>query len=370
MDMKTITLKLISTTIAASLIAGGVQAEVFHKQVNAENLITHVSDDSWQPEGFVNGTPVPATFIAAPGIVIDGRDTEQAWLQTQEVEVPLAYGSVDSARLRVLYTDDEVFIRVRWADDTENRQHHPWTWDAASSSYVPGPQVEDSLILSFEAGCEWAPSFLAGYVYDFDGWQWLAARSDPLGQAVDLYGTVQDQYRKHLPFTEYPSRNSQDIWNMKFTENSNPDLHADWDQLDRVYMLQPFVDTVWVSGQPDGRVAPPFVEQIPAPVSEPSDPGQTVPQFRPLKLEGEAGEISAKGYWQDGFWTVEYRRDLVTPAQTLNDTVFNRTVQFSVHVFDGVERIDQSSESGRLFLRFMEPGLPDDDLLVAEESSR
>ena len=113
-----------------------------------------------------------------------------------------------------------------------------------------------------------------------------------------------------------------------------------------------------------------FVEQIPAPGSAPSDPAQTVPQFQPLKLEGQAGEISAKGHWQDGFWTVEYRRDLVTPAQTLNDTVFNRTVQFSVHVFDGVERIDESSESGRLFLRFMEPGLPGNDLLVAGESSR
>jgi hypothetical protein len=37
--------------------------------------------------------------------------------------------------------------------------------------------------------------------------------------------------------------------------------------------------------------------------------------------------------------------------------VFSRLTQFSVHIFDHVERIDQSSESGRLYLQFMEKEL-------------
>ena len=79
------------------------------------------------------------------------------------------------------------------------------------------------------------------------------------------------------------------------------------------------------------------------------------PQYVPVRLEGEAGEVTAKGHWQDGYWTVEFQRVLVTPAMTKNDAVFTRLTQFSVHVFDSVERVAESSESGRLFLRFLAP---------------
>ena len=44
------------------------------------------------------------------------------------------------------------------------------------------------------------------------------------------------------------------------------------------------------------------------------------------------------------------------------DTVFNRLVQFSVHVYDQVDTIDKSSESGRLYLRF----LPREQMLVKQ----
>ena len=79
------------------------------------------------------------------------------------------------------------------------------------------------------------------------------------------------------------------------------------------------------------------------------------PQFKAVPFEGDAGEVSAKGYWDDGFWTVEFSRALITPSETMSDSVFNRLTQFSIHVFDHVERIDQSSESGRLFLQFKKP---------------
>ena len=80
-----------------------------------------------------------------------------------------------------------------------------------------------------------------------------------------------------------------------------------------------------------------------------------MPQFSPVKLHSGAGEVSAKGTWEDGYWTVEFRRSLVTPARHFNDTIFQRITQFSVHVFDQTDRVDHSSESGRLFLQFTPP---------------
>jgi hypothetical protein len=346
----------VAVASTALLLCQPAAAEVRHDDTNPVSRITYVSDDSWQPAGFVNGTSVPATWVLSPGIIIDGSDDEAAWSLANEVEVPLSYGTTTRAWIKAVYTDEEVFIRVRWADPTEDREHHPWTWDAEKESYVAGPQVEDSVFLSFEAGCEWTPSLLGGYIYDFDAWQWMAARSDPLGQAVDLYGNVQDRDMRNVDFNAYDSRVVEDDWILKFTENHDVDLHAGWDQIDRVYMMLPVTTQLWVRAVPDGgRKRPDFVRELPAPTSPPEESSRTYPQFSPVKLTGGAGEVAARGQWQDGYWTVEFRRARYTPAEHIFDTIFNRLVQFSVHVFDRAERLDEASESGRLFLQFVPP---------------
>ena len=354
--MKRLKFNLMILLATSTFLAGTcAQAEVKHRQINAANLLVNVSNESWQPEGFENGTVIPATYMKTGDITVNGRDDEPAWEQATEVEVPLAYGNIQSASLKALYTDREVFIRVRWADDTEDREHHPWVWDSEQDKFVAGPQVEDSVLLSFEAGCDWNPSLLAGYVYDFDGWHWLAARSDPLGQAIDINGHLQDQDMNDKDFIEFESRDKEDTWNMKYAENTDVDLHSEWDEIDRVYSLQPITETLYYKGKPDavGRDVPAFFEQIAAPVNQLGDGSQTYPQFSPVKLEGGAGEVSASGQWEDGFWTVEFRRVLETPARHANDTIFQRLTQFSVHVFNQTEQIDEVSESKRLFLQFM-----------------
>ena len=354
---------MILTTLLASLSPGLVFSEVVHRQLGEDDIAVSVKNESWQPEEFQNGTNIPATYVGITDITLDGMDNEQDWAKAIEVTIPLNHGNVKEAFLKALYTSDDVFIRVRWKDETENREHHPWIWDASQGQYDTGPQIEDSVILSFEAGCEWFPSFLAGYIYDFDAWQWMAARSDPLGQAVDSYGTVQDQAFSNLNFVEYQSRNTKDVWNMKFDPSNDGMMYANWNELDRTYYLQPYSETVYVRKGPDGMPhSPEFVQQLPAPELAPPDETVHYPQFSPLKLEGQAGEVAAKGNWEDGYWTVEFRRIRVTPAKTLNDTIFNRLTQFAVHIYDQVERIDQASESGRLFLRFV----PEDQMFVKD----
>jgi hypothetical protein len=355
----------ILTTILISLLSEVVFSDVVHTKINSENFRVIVNGEAWEPENFDSGTYIPATYVINPVITLDGKDDEPEWRNAHEVTVPLFFGSIENVSLKAFYTDEEVFIRLRWADQTENREHHPWTWDAAQGRYLAGSQIEDSAMLSFEAGCEWAPSLLEGYVYDFDSWQWLAARSDPLGQALDLYGTVQDQDFPALKFTEYHSRNSGPVWNMKFPLKSENDrmLHTTFDQLQRVYLLQPVNEVVYVRNDIDHvqmPQEPDFVRQLPPPVDAPDDEMTTFPQYSPLKLEGQAGEVSAKGSWEDGFWTVEFSRVRITPMGVFNDTVFNRLTQFSVYLFDQVDRLDQASESGRLFLQF----LPADKMLV------
>jgi len=346
-------------------MSGVVQADVVERQSSPSNRILSVSEEAWQPDGFVNGITVPAIHLMSASINLDGRDTEPEWQKAVEVTVPMTHGDVPEIMLKAMYTEDEVFISVRWPDGEENRQHRPWTWNAEEERYVEGPQLEDSVMLSFEAGCEWTPSLLGGYIYDFDAWRWMAARTDPLGQAVDLYGNVQDRDSVNPDFVRYESRITEDDWILKFTENRDVDLHADWNELDRVYMLMPVTKTLYVKAVPDGgRRSPPFYELLPAPDKAPEgDPEATYPQFSPIPLTGSAAEVKAKGRWEDGYWTVEFRRDRETPVQHIYDTVFNRLVQFSVHVYNGTERLDEVAESPRLFLTFLPPESP----LVAQD---
>ena len=350
-----------SVVLLTSLVAGLIAwqtaaAEVIERRLSDDFSYFKVRNDDWQPEGFENGITIPAAYMPGDSIVIDGYDSEAEWNSAEEVFVPLAHGSVVGASVKALYTDEQVFIRVRWPDATENREHHPWTWNAEVDGYVSGQQVEDSILLSFEAGCEWSPSLLQGYVYDFDGWHWLAARSDPVGQAWDIGGTVQDRPLPELDFVPYPARYTGMGWYVKFTERKDPTIiHNDWHQLDRFYYHERAGDMVYVRTNPDQMQTPNPALHLEPPVTPPIDPKETIPQFEAVRLTGDAGEVDAKGQWKDGFWTVEFRRDRITPASTATDWEFVRLSQFSMYVFDDVESLDQASESGRLLLKFLPP---------------
>ncbi len=349
--------KLIAFSLAAGvLVCAGAQAEVIHSTMGPDVVKVKVSQDPWQPDNFEKGTVIPAAFAAGADIVVDGIDDEPAWAVAEEVTIDLSFGNVKSAQLKALYTDEDVLLRVRWADAAKDSLHRPWVWDEEAREYVAGPQVEDSLLLSFEAGCEWFPSFLAGYDFDFDAWHWQAGRTNPVGKALDLYGSV--KVEKLADKTGYASRNEEDEWNLRITDRNDGILHQSWDKLDRQYMLWPATDTVYLSDRIDGsrnmgseRNLPP---PAPRPSAPPSSPARIVPQFPPIELTGNAGDVGAKGHWEDGFWTVEFRRKRITEGGLSWDVQFERLTQFSLHVFDRTEQLDESSESQRLFLQFMD----------------
>jgi hypothetical protein len=338
------------------------EAEDRIQQLGENLFFAEVLGEPWVPQGFDSGLLVRAKFVAdAPNI--DGRAADAVWAVAPSTTVPLTYGNVKEATLKAAYSESEIFLLVSWPDATRDDQHHPWVWDAGEKRYVEGTQVEDSLIVSIEGGCDWTPSMLAGYVYDFDAWRWLAARSNPIGQAVDVDGSVQNHWVAKLDFVKYQPRYTEPFWNLKFTDRRDDILTTPWQELKRHYKLAPLSEEVYVRAEPDGTPPPEFAQRLQAPTVTADAKGwlvgeahasipPTAPQYRPLKLTADAGEVSAKGEWKDGRWTVEFRRALLTPARTGSDSVFERATQFSIHVFDHTERIDESSESGRLFLQF------------------
>jgi hypothetical protein len=123
---------------------------------------------------------------------------------------------------------------------------------------------------------------------------------------------------------------------------------------------------------PDGNILrenTKVVEELAPPPPTAENKAKIHPQFAPLELTGNAGEVKAKGHWENGFWTVEFQRALVTPIGKQDDMYFIRLTQFSIHTFDHVEKIDKASESGRLFLQFMEKDPPGSQLLLTGPDS-
>jgi|GEM_PF-1840937 len=358
MNYKTLSIFTI-LVLASALFFTDANAEIKRSSMQDGKYIkVLVSNDDWVPEGFKSGLVIPASFSMDSNIMLDGIDDESAWLAAEEVIVPLSHGKVKSARLKVLYTDEDVLMRIRWADSSEDRLYRPWVWNEKQGKYESGLQVEDSLFLSFEVGCEWFPSLLSGYEFDYDGWHWMAGRSDPSGQAVDVVGAIKETAGGgRLPYT---SRNNQREWNLKFDDVNDGiieerTLHSNWNQLDRKYEIWPVdSNTVYFGYWVDGRRDENLARQLPPPANPPSDPAALPPQFELLELQDNANDVQAKGHWKDGFWTVELRRKRITEAGLSYDVQFERLTQFSLNVFDGTERLDQASESQRLFLQFLD----------------
>jgi hypothetical protein len=339
--------------------------------------------DPWQPEGFDEAPILKAMFTdIAP--VVDGLTDEPAWAEAEGLTVPLRWGEVNEATLRAIYTEEDLYLQVSWADPSKDDQHHPWVWDESQGKYVEGPQVEDGLLVSIEGGCDWDPSLLSGTTYDFDGWLWLAGRTNPIGQAVDVDGSV--RWIEKRGFKQYPSRDEDPIWDLKIVDRRNDILTEPWQGLERQYKRSTPKKETYIRYLPDGRQTTVFAEQLPAPPGpvattseepdstlvkaavDPSQQAVTVPQYRPVKLTGDAGEVAAKGRWQDGRWTVEFRRALVTPARTSSDSTFLRTTQFALHVFDQTEDVDKASESVRLLLEFIPDESSTPDVLTTQNA--
>ena len=352
---------VVVSLLAGSLVCTNAVGEIKRSTLSTDRgdyIKVLVSDENWQPDPFEQGIVIPASYSKGVDIVLDGVDNESAWQDAEEITLPLSYGSTKEAQLKALYTDEDVLLRVRWPDTSEDRLHHPWVWNEELGNYEAGPQVEDSLILSFEVGCEWFPSFLSGYEFDFDGWFWKAGRTDPASLAIDMYGSI----KRSTPFdhTPYPSRNREREWNLKFTDVNDSiidqkTLHNTWDEMERKYEIWP-VDgnTLYFLYLVDGHRDAEVFRQLPLPASPVVASSDMPPQFGLIELKDNAEDVQAKGHWEDGYWTVELRRKRITEAGLSYDVQFERLTQFSLHIFDHVERLDQSSESPRLFLQFLE----------------
>ncbi|MHB8836589.1 MAG: ethylbenzene dehydrogenase-related protein [Candidatus Methylomirabilia bacterium] len=285
----------------------------------ADKLAAPAPEEKPRPVPQETAPPPPAretAYLAARGLgreaapVVDGQPSDTAWQAAAPLsfEVAGASGKM-TVTAEALWSPDRLWVLVRWPDKTRDDTHRPWVWSKSEKAYVAGREVEDALSLSFAREGRMGECMLAGNEASTDLWTWRAGRTDPSGFAEDATMTLSFQRIARANF--YQTRNGR---------------------------------FVWVKEEPDGGSRP-YEPQIVGAYA-----GERIPRYIARTPSGSMADVTAKGSWKNGLWTVEFSRRLSTGDP--GDVIFmpGRDVFFSLAVFNSREGIDHST-SKELTLR-------------------
>ncbi len=243
--------------------------------------IDGVADPAWSsaPKTMVVVQPIPAALVQSNKAHQKSKYA-RTWAKDGNTKVT-------EVSLQAMRTETHIYFLASWADESKDDQHKPWKWEGGEKdgSYIKGPEREDRLAMSFPISGEFSNNKLSHVDMVQDMWHWKAARTNPAGLAHD---------KRHVVSTTEPTGK----FSTHYDANGN-----------KVYVARPSDP----GGSPySSNKIDPFVFQ-----------GASLPQYLLAMPEGEdARDISAKGEWKDGRWTLEFARKLDT-GHAKSDTVFD-----------------------------------------------
>lgn len=250
-------------------------------QTTAAPTIDGMAESAWTsaPKTMVTVQPIPAALAKSNKAHQKGKYAKN-WVGDNTTKVT-------EVSLQAMRTDTHIYFLASWADDSKDDQHKPWKWEGGEKdgSYIKGPEREDRLALSFPISGEFSNNKLSHTDMVHDVWHWKAARTNPAGLAHD---------KRHVISTIEPTG--------KFSTHYDAEGN-------KAYVARPSDP----GGSPySTNKIDPFVYQ-----------GASQPHYLPVTPEGQdARDISAKGEWKDGRWTLEFARKLDT-GHDKSDTVFD-----------------------------------------------
>lgn len=244
---------------------------------------------------------------------LDGRAEDPAWQGATPVVVtasgvmPRTRGTSTKVELRAAYTDTHLYMVATWDDTTKDDVgHRTWRWDAEKKSYVEDADREDMFAIAFQHTGPFVADMLAGVEATWDLWHWKAFRTNPQGYAMDKTHRYTDTQPTGTA-NKHAADDGSDTW---------------------IGRPQDAGDTVEV--------------QHPAPTQF---KGDRVPRYSAGKPTGSAADVTAKGAWANGKWTVEFARRLDTGYA--DDTAFKlgQTYRMAISVHDRTGEMDKASEA-------------------------
>jgi hypothetical protein len=219
--------------------------------------------------GFAEQTLWVTRIIDPP--VIDGLVNDSAW---QNTPVLITYDNTQELPITIksVYNDSEIFFLVIFPDLDESRTHKSWVWDPGRDIYTVGFDREDTFI--FKWNMEAKPVDLSIYAdnsYKADIWFWKACRTDAAGYADDkshLLSPTEDRLA-----TEIITRTGKRMFLLRESDEGESAYNIDL-------------------------------------VSEYQ--GEILSRYTIKKPTGSRSDVKARAKWQDGRWTIEFGRKLIT----------------------------------------------------------
>ena len=319
------------------------------------------------PEGALVSYPADA----AP--VLDGVADDAAWANAQETVIPVAGGynnyAVD-ASLKSVYDGDTVYFVLTYADPTESFFRSPWqkqedgTWKQIKDPNDKGGDnntyYEDKFamiwsvnnsIKNFETtGCFVAchageNSDLKPYGNKYnsaegelgDIWHWKSIRN--LGQIDDQYldwTRFDAEKAKEAGRKSDPKAEGSGGYSDNFATMPDPaDASKTVPDKTKPGFTSPNIDMT--TGAP-GYILDSEKVALDQAALDALPVGSYIPGIVKSVITGDRGDISAAWKWENGVWTIEFSRKLVTASET--DVEFSDlggTYYFGLAIFENAQ---------------------------------
>ncbi len=268
------------------------------------------------------GTPPVLSLASAKADTaptVDGT-AEDAWNKAKPVTIRLNGGinkGETDAVMKSVYTQDSVYFLLQYKDPNQSAQRQPWQkqQDGTWKKLPPNPYYEDKFAFIWnigdsikgfnQQGCAVAcHATTAGRDRPLkytnadgelgDTWHVKSVRTLPVGQ-------IDDQYLDNDTKAAEAGRKSDAKTAGGYTDNVKEGQNT-----------PPFA-------LPNNKPAPPYWIMDSEKVAFDDTKykaGDEVPGIIIAPFTGDRGDLSAKGVWKDGAWTIEWGRKLTTGSKT------------------------------------------------------
>jgi hypothetical protein len=218
-------------------------------------------DGSVEEWGAVRWTPVPIKPAVA------ASDRAKLGLAAEDNN----HTGAIAVQLRAGVHSGRFFLAARWPDEAADVEYKGWDW--SETRYVESKQREDMFALRFHLDGDFDRSMLAAKTYRVDVWLWSAARTNPLGLAEDMLHSISNRMIEEA--AEYSTRD-----------------HG----------------VIYIKKQRDAGTALYQVQRPPKVLAGRHLPGMKLNSG----ADGSIADVTAKGVWKAGFWTLEMSRKMDT----------------------------------------------------------
>lgn len=240
---------------------------------------------------------------------VDGVADEALWGRLRPLTVKFKQNGkgalIPSATVKAVHSGGRIYFMVQWKDKSEDTVYRPYKWDAKANRHVPTEKLDDAFSVALYKGK--APDdscMLVPEDHEVDIWVWRAFLSGISGYASDQsIVTSRERLRKSTP-----------------------------------HMAKDGKGQIWVRNLPDkGKLGWKYVMPMP------NSPRKEIPSYTPNDAQGSAADVSARGAWKNGVWTVEFSRALKTGNPDDADISDEGQTMVSFAAYDKADRQNHSS---------------------------